>query len=79
MLVIRLSPRILHGQEGFQRARADLLDASPVETVNDIAWRWGFRNMGRFSVEYRRLFGERPSETMHGRRIGGGAGPLQPP
>jgi AraC family ethanolamine operon transcriptional activator len=33
-------------------------------TVTDIATRWGFTELGRFSVEYRRLFGERPSDTL---------------
>ena len=29
----------------------------------DIASLWGFDHMGRFAVEYRRRFGERPSDT----------------
>ena len=48
----------------FERVRRDLLDAAPEEAVADIAWRWGFRHMGRFSVDYRRLFGESPSQTI---------------
>ena len=26
--------------------------------------RWGFAHFGHFSVEYRRLFGERPIDTL---------------
>ena len=36
--------------------------AQPEESITEIAMAWGFSHMGRFSVEYRRRFGERPSE-----------------
>jgi AraC family ethanolamine operon transcriptional activator len=32
--------------------------------ISDIAMRWGFLHLGRFSLEYRRLFGESPSDTL---------------
>ena len=32
--------------------------------ITQIAMRWGFWQLGRFAVEYRTLFGERPSETL---------------
>jgi AraC-like DNA-binding protein len=32
--------------------------------VSDVALRWGFTHFGRFSGEYRRMFGESPSETL---------------
>jgi AraC-like DNA-binding protein len=38
-------------------------------TVTEIATDFGFAELGRFSVEYRKAFGESPSETLsHGRR-----------
>jgi AraC family ethanolamine operon transcriptional activator len=33
-------------------------------TVTKIATRLGFRELGRFSVEYREMFGESPSATL---------------
>jgi AraC family ethanolamine operon transcriptional activator len=34
-------------------------------TVREIAQRWGFRHTGEFAADYRRLFGELPSETFN--------------
>lgn len=51
----------------FEKARDALRRAQPDESITEIALAWGFVHMGRFSVEYRQRFGERPSETL--RRI----------
>jgi AraC-like DNA-binding protein len=48
----------------FEKARDALRRAQPEESVTKIAMSWGFSHMGRFSVEYRKRFGERPSETL---------------
>jgi AraC-like DNA-binding protein len=48
----------------FEKARDALRRAQPEESVTEIAMAWGFSHMGRFSVEYRKRFGERPSETL---------------
>jgi AraC-like DNA-binding protein len=37
---------------------------SGVRSVSQIAFEYGFNHMGRFSAEYRQLFGELPSETL---------------
>ena len=34
------------------------------ESITEIAGRWGFSHMGRFAVEYRKRFGEPPSQTL---------------
>jgi AraC-like DNA-binding protein len=50
------------------RAHADLRRASLEEgvTVADIAYRWGFGNLGRFAADYRREFGRSPREVLRG-------------
>jgi len=47
------------------RARSALLHASPAHSsVTRIAMASGFKELGRFSVAYRRAFGETPSQTL---------------
>jgi AraC-like DNA-binding protein len=52
----------------YEKVRAALRRADPEENITGIAARWGFGHFGRFSVEYRRLFGESPSATLRRRR-----------
>lgn len=52
----------------FLQVREALLRAEPEESVTAIAARWGFVHLGRFSIEYRRRFGESPSETLRRNR-----------
>jgi transcriptional regulator GlxA family with amidase domain len=50
----------------LSRARRALLSAdSKRVTVTEIATGFGFVELGRFSVEYRKMFGESPSQTLH--------------
>jgi transcriptional regulator GlxA family with amidase domain len=57
-------------------ARRALVLADPAEsTVTDVACAYGFWEFGRFSVDYRTLFGERPSVTLHRPRPAGGLAP----
>jgi transcriptional regulator GlxA family with amidase domain len=49
----------------LSRARRELMLARGQSvTVTEIATDLGFVELGRFSVEYRRMFGESPSETL---------------
>ncbi|MCC5987205.1 MAG: AraC family transcriptional regulator [Pararhodobacter sp.] len=52
----------------LDRARMDLLDNNSSESITDIAVKWGFNNVGRFSALYRRRFGELPSITKRYRK-----------
>jgi AraC-like DNA-binding protein/tetratricopeptide (TPR) repeat protein len=47
----------------FEAARRKLLQGAPGMKVMDVALRCGFPHFGRFSVEYRRRYGETPSQT----------------
>jgi len=53
--------------------RRDLKAVSrPRDSVQDIAARWGFWHLGHFVTDYKRMFGELPSETLRGRRAARG-------
>jgi len=41
---------------------------APAERVADVAARWGFWHPSPFSVDYRTMSGERPSETVRRER-----------
>jgi len=62
----------------LSRARKDLLQAAENANVTSIAMRWGFFELGRFSVQYRQRFGESPSETLRQARIGSSQLPAEP-
>jgi AraC-like DNA-binding protein len=47
----------------------ELLNAEPgSSSVTEVAIRWGYSELGRFAVEYKRLFGESPSTTLKASR-----------
>jgi transcriptional regulator GlxA family with amidase domain len=48
-------------------ARDALASASVAGTVTSIASQYGFNHLGQFAVDYRKAFGERPSETLRRR------------
>ncbi|MGA8892396.1 MAG: helix-turn-helix domain-containing protein [Anaeromyxobacteraceae bacterium] len=62
--VYGMSPREFRHLLRLQRAREDLRHAAPGETVGQIAMRNGLFHLGRFSVSYRKVFGESPNETL---------------
>jgi AraC-like DNA-binding protein len=51
----------------LKNVRRDLLEADPTARVTEVAAAWGFYQLGWFSGEYKRTFGESPSETLHRR------------
>jgi transcriptional regulator GlxA family with amidase domain len=49
----------------LSEARNALLSADVrSQTVTQVALRFGFRELGRFAVDYRTAFGESPSDTL---------------
>lgn len=62
-----VSPMVYVRNARFARVRDALCDARGEERIVDIAALWGFDHMGRFAVEYRRRFGEKPSDTKASR------------
>jgi AraC-like DNA-binding protein len=47
----------------FEAVWRALQEEEAADNVCEVAMAWGFGHMGRFSAEYRKRFGERPSET----------------
>jgi AraC family ethanolamine operon transcriptional activator len=46
-------------------ARRELIRSDPKDTlVCDVAHNWGFWHLGRFAMDYRRFFGELPSQAL---------------
>jgi AraC-like DNA-binding protein/tetratricopeptide (TPR) repeat protein len=58
------APRAVLRDIGFEHARRELLQGRPGTQVMDVALRSGFSHFGRFSVAYRRRYGETPSQTL---------------
>jgi transcriptional regulator GlxA family with amidase domain len=64
-----LSPMAYLRNARFARARDALRRAAVDDRIVDIAALWGFDHMGRFAIEYRHRFGERPSDTKAAARL----------
>ncbi|WP_083953798.1 AraC family transcriptional regulator [Thauera butanivorans] len=48
----------------MEKVREELLDAGRCRNVTQVATRWGFFELGRFAAEYRKRYGESPSDTL---------------
>ncbi len=60
-----VSPMQFVKQIRLKAVRRSLLAAEPENgIISLVAFEFGFRQMGRFSAEYRKVFGELPSETL---------------
>lgn len=69
-----ITPMAFLKRERLRKARMLLQHADPsTTTVTSIARECGFQHMGQFSLDYKRLFGESPSATLHQRRTGEGS------
>lgn len=47
-------------------AHQDLMNADAVQSVADVALKWGFTHLGRFAADYKKRFGVLPSQTLRG-------------
>lgn len=56
-------------EERLQGVRAALMAAPHGSTVAAVAMQWGYANLGLFAVNYKRKFGESPSQTLNRLRI----------
>jgi AraC family ethanolamine operon transcriptional activator len=62
-----LSPMVYFKASRLNAVRQELkATAAGTTTIREIAQRWGFRHTGEFAADYRRLFGELPSQTFKG-------------
>lgn len=66
--VLGLSPVQYLRAARLRGVRRELLRAGPTLRVSDAAARWGFWHLSQFAADYKRLFGELPSETLAGVR-----------
>ncbi|WP_437758505.1 AraC family transcriptional regulator [Sorangium sp. So ce1389] len=68
----RMTPMDFLRRRRFELARRFLTEPSAGTSVAGVAAALGFGNPGRFSVDYRRRFGESPSETLARARAAAG-------
>ncbi|MGV0775912.1 AraC family transcriptional regulator [Mycolicibacterium elephantis] len=63
---LAMTPMMFVRERRMQRVHEELTDAMPTDgvTVTSVAERWGFHHLGSFAVEYRKRWGETPSETL---------------
>jgi len=55
-------------QQRLLAVRAALLAPQPAASVSAVAMEWGFSHLGRFAADYRKAFGEAPSQTLENAR-----------
>ena len=63
-----VSPRRYLMLRRLAAVRRELLRGEPQTSITDVATRWGFFHLGRFSKEYREHFAELPSQTQRAQR-----------
>ncbi|MBK5073072.1 AraC family transcriptional regulator [Budviciaceae bacterium CWB-B4] len=61
---VGMSPKNWFLNMRMNGALRDLMDAGSNVTVSDVATKWGFQHLARFSAQYRDTFGELPSKTL---------------
>lgn len=61
-----MTPMTYVRERRLERVHSELMDATPADgiTVTAVAERWGFHHLGSFGGEYRKRWGESPSQTL---------------
>lgn len=65
-----VSPKAYLRARRLNAVRQALRDPEPARTVREVASRQGFWHMSQFAADYRKLFGELPSETLGRKQTG---------
>jgi len=63
-----VTPKLFIKQAKLQSLRKELAGGKAIRNVTEGALNYGFTHLGRFSSDYRKMFGELPSETLQRRR-----------
>ena len=63
-----VSPKVYMQSRRLSSVRRDLIKSEPDTLIVDVANRWDFWHMGRFAADYRKQFGELPSQTLRRQR-----------
>lgn len=61
---VGVTPKLFIKQMKLQCLHADLKQGINARNVTEVALDYGFSHLGRFSSDYRKMFGELPSETL---------------
>jgi AraC-like DNA-binding protein len=70
-----LSPMAYFKASRLNAVRQELKAAAAgTKSVGEIAQRWGFWHNGEFAADYRRLFGELPSQSLSRKPLSSGGG-----
>jgi transcriptional regulator GlxA family with amidase domain len=64
---LKLSPQDYIKTVRLQGAHLELLDPASLRSIEEIATDWGFVNRGHFATQYRKAFGQLPSQTRRSR------------
>ena len=60
-----IGPKAYFNRIRLGRVRSDLLQGRGAGSIAGAANKWGFWHMGQFARDYKRMFGELPSETLN--------------
>lgn len=66
--VTGLSPAVFLKNMRLNAVKRTLVMSDVSSNINDIAAQWGFWHLSQFTVDYKRLFGELPSQTLKAHR-----------